>query len=168
MQASRSLLLRPARAADATDLIAILHDTFESTWAPQITASAAGAYRAQNRARAYVSERGHAFWVCERAGEIAGFVDWNGDFVNALHVRGAHAHTGVGACLMEKAESEIAASGFPSARLETDTFNMTSRNFYARRGYLEIALYPDQEWDSDLTTILLVKHLRQNRREGRR
>lgn len=159
MHLSKSLLLRPARATDAGALIAILHDTFESTWLPQLTPSAAQTFRDEDRPRAYVSERGLAFWVCERGDEVAGFVDWRGDFVNALHVRGAHARTGVGACLMDKAEAEIANAGFPFARLETDTFNLISQRFYAKRGFVETDRYPDTEWNSDLTTILLVKTL---------
>jgi ribosomal protein S18 acetylase RimI-like enzyme len=159
MSSSKSLLLRPARASDAADLMAILHDTFESTWLPQLMPSAARAFRDDDRPRAYVSSRGLAFWVCERDGEVAGFVDWQGDFVNALHVRGSHARAGVGACLMDKAEAEIARSGFPAARLETDTFNLISQQFYAKRGFVEADRYPDEEWNSGLTTILLVKPL---------
>lgn len=33
-----------------------------------------------------MGERGLHFWVVEVAGEVVGFVDWEGDFVNALHV----------------------------------------------------------------------------------
>ena len=60
---------------------------------------------------------------------------------------------------MDKAEHEIAAAGFPTVRLETDTFNARSRAFYAGRGYRETARYPDVEWGSGLMTILLVKSL---------
>ena len=42
---------------------------------------------------------------------------------------------------------------------ETDTFNVRSQAFYAARGYQEARRYPDTEWDSGLTTILLVKSL---------
>ena len=56
-------------------------------------------------------------------------------------------------------EAEIAAAGFSAARLETDTFNTRSRAFYAGRGYREGDRYPDKEWDSGLTTLLLVKAL---------
>jgi GNAT superfamily N-acetyltransferase len=97
------------------------------------------------------------FWVCECAAGVVGFVDWQGDFVNALHVRGSHARSGVGTCLMDKAETEISRSGFLAARLETDTFNVVSQRFYAKRGYREADRYPDKEWSSDLMTILLVK-----------
>jgi len=159
MQPSENVVVRRARLADAPTLRAILHDTFESTWLPNITPAAAEAFRHEDRPAVYVAERGLEFWVAERDGELIGLVDWKGDFVKALHVRSSLARTGVGARLMDKAESEIAKSGFAAARLETDTFNATSRAFYAARGYKEVGQYPDTEWNSDLTTILLVKAL---------
>ncbi|MFL5294771.1 MAG: GNAT family N-acetyltransferase [Phenylobacterium sp.] len=138
---------------------AILYDTFESTWLPQVTPHAAAAFRREDRPGEYVARRGAEFRVAERADEVVGFVDWEGDFVNALHVRASHARSGVGRALMDKAEAEIAAAGFTTVRLETDTFNAPSQGFYAVRGYREAERYPDVEWASGLTTILLVKRL---------
>ena len=149
--------MRPAQAADAPDLIAVLHATFESTWLPNITAAAAVVHQREDRAAAYVSRSGLEFWVAEEAGRVVGLVHWQGDFVNALHVRPSHARRGIGGRLMDRAEAQIAACGFPSARLETDTFNVASQAFYRSRGYREAARYPDEEWNSGLTTILLVK-----------
>ena len=153
-------MLRMARADDAPALRAILYDTFESTWKPELTPQAAQAFLREDRPSAYVSTRGQLFHVAERDREIAGFVDWDGDFVNALHVLARHARTGIGARLMDLAEAEIAKAGFLSARLETDTFNNRSQAFYRARGYVEIERYPDLEWNSGLTTLLLVKALR--------
>lgn len=153
------LSLRLARATDADDLKAIPQNTFESTWLPNITAAAAQAFRDEARPAAYVARRGTEFWVAEHNCDIVGFVDWQGDFVNALHVHSAHARSGVGTCLMDKAETEIARSGFTASRLETDTFNTVSQRFYAKRGYAEAGRHPDEEWQSGLTTILLVKPL---------
>jgi GNAT superfamily N-acetyltransferase len=153
------LRLRRADAGDAAALRAILFDTFESTWRPQITPAAAQAFRDEDRPGAYVAERGLEFTVAERALEVVGFVDWEGDFVNALHVRRRDASTGVGARLMDAAEAAIAEAGFATVRLETDTFNGPSQAFYAKRGYREADRYPDLEWKSGLTTLLMVKPL---------
>ena len=57
------------------------------------------------------------------------------------------------------AEDGMRAAGFDEARLETDTFNTQSRAFYAKHGYAEVDTYPDEEWDSGFTTVLLVKAL---------
>jgi hypothetical protein len=47
-------------------------------------------------------------------------------------------------------------------RLETDTFNTGSCAFYLARGYSEAGHYPDEEWDSGLTTVLFIKRLDQH------
>ena len=159
MASAAPLIVRRARAADAPALRAILRDTFESTWAPQVTPAAARAFRDEDRPGVYVAARGLEFRVAERHGEVVGLVDWEGDFVNALHVASRHARSGVGAALMDVAEAAIAAAGFTAARLETDTFNLASQAFYAARGYREADRYPDTEWASGLTTLLLVKGL---------
>jgi ribosomal protein S18 acetylase RimI-like enzyme len=153
------LHIRPALPTDSAALVAILHDTFESTWRPQVTPAAEAAYRQGNRPAAYVAERGHLFHVATRDGAVVGLVDWHDDFVHALHVHSAHARSGVGTALMDLAEAEIARAGFPAARLETDTFNTRSQAFYAARGYVETGRYPDTEWNSGLTTLLLEKRL---------
>ena len=152
-------LVRQARPYDAAALGAILRDTFESTWRPNISAAAARAYLAEDRAADYVARRGLDFWVAEQAGVVVGLVYWEGDFVQALHVRADHARRGVGGRLMDRAEAEVAGSGFAAVRLETDTFNTASQAFYAARGYREAGRYPDEEWNSGLTTILFVKRL---------
>jgi ribosomal protein S18 acetylase RimI-like enzyme len=159
MREDGDLILRVARRDDMADLRAILYDTFDSTWRPNITEAAAQAFIQEERPDAYVNERGLLFLVAEIAGEVVGFVDWVDDFVHALHVRSARARQGIGRRLMDHAEAQIARAGFASSRLETDTFNQPSQAFYAARGYREAERYPDEEWNSGLTTILLVKPL---------
>jgi ribosomal protein S18 acetylase RimI-like enzyme len=156
---SPNLQIRRAQLADAGACKTILHDTFDSTWRPNITPAAAQAFRSEDRPSAYVGERGLEFWVAERGGEVVGFVDWQDDFVNALHVLASHSRSGVGGRLMDHAAAEIARAGFAQVRLETDTFNQRSQAFYAKRGYVEADRYPDTEWHSNLTTLLLVKAL---------
>src|SRR5579862_5564794 len=129
--------VRPSKPDDAAALIGILYDTFESTWRPQVTEAAAARFRAEERPRVFVGERGHEFLVAERDGAVIGLVHWEGDHVTALHVHSSAARTGVGAALMDAAEAAIAAAGHPSARLETDTFNTASQALYAGRGYRE-------------------------------
>ena len=153
------LHIRSARAADSAALIAIFHSTFQSTWRPAITPAAAEAYARENRPADYVARCGLEFRVAARAGEIIGLVHWRNDFIHALHVHAAHARSGAGTALMDLAETEIARAGFPAARLETDTFNLGAQAFYAARGYAEAGRYPDEEWDSGLTTLLLEKRL---------
>ena len=159
MSAHSPVIVRPARPEDAEALVGILYDTFESTWRPQITEAAAARFRAEARPRVFVAEHGHEFLAAERDGRVVGLVYWEGDFVGALHVHSSAARTGVGAALMDAAEAAIAAAGHASVRLETDTFNQRSQAFYAARGFREAGRYPDEEWGSGLTTLLLVKPL---------
>ena len=126
MSPQLNVLLRSSRPTDASALTSILYDTFESTWLPNITPAAAKAYRDENRPSSYVARRGALFWVAECKGDVVGFIDWEGDFVNALHVCGSHARCGNGRQLLDHAEAEIANAGFPAVRLETDTFNIRS------------------------------------------
>jgi ribosomal protein S18 acetylase RimI-like enzyme len=125
-----------------------------------MTPAAAKAFRDEDRPAQYVASRGTEFLVAECGGELVGFVDWDADFVNALHVRPSYARRGIGGQLMDLAEAAMAKAGFRAARLETDTFNTRSRAFYEARGYLEADRYPDAEWDSGFTTILHVKSLK--------
>ena len=159
MPVHSTIAVRAARASDAAALRTILRDTFESTWRPNVSQAAAAAFLSEDRPEAYVAERGLEFWVAEVEGRVVGLVHWQNDFVHALHVLTSHARRGVGARLMDKAESEIGRAGFAAVMLETDTFNQRSQAFYAARGYQEARRYPDTEWNSDLTTILLVKSL---------
>lgn len=152
--------IRLATAADAPALKAIFLDTFESTWRPELTPEAVAAYFDGPQPDAFIASHGHEFHLAERAGEVMGLVHWTDDFVNALHVRSDHSRSGTGGRLMDVAEAAIAASGHAAARLETDTFNARSQSFYAARGYKEAGRYPDEEWKSGLTTLLLVKSLR--------
>lgn len=159
MPTARETLIRRATPNDAPTLRAILFDTFESTWLPELTSGAAQRYRAEDRPATYIRDRSPEFRVAECDGQVVGFVDWTADFVNALHVHSSHERLGIGSRLMDLAENEIASARFPNARLETDSFNARSRAFYAKRGYREVDRYPDLEWESGLTTLLLVKSL---------
>jgi ribosomal protein S18 acetylase RimI-like enzyme len=60
---------------------------------------------------------------------------------------------------MDEAEARIAEAGHAAVRLETDTFNHASQALYRSRGYGEVDRYPDTEWASGLTTLLLRKAL---------
>lgn len=138
---------------------AILRDTFESTWRPQITEASARRYVETDIGGRFVERCGADMLVAEIDGEIAGLIHCVGDFVDALHVRSGFQRRGVGRRLMERAERDMAAQGLRQARLETDTFNEESQSFYKALGYVETGRYPDEEWQSGLTTILFEKTL---------
>jgi GNAT superfamily N-acetyltransferase len=154
------LLVRRATPTDADAARAILCDTFETTWRPHMTAAAVERHRMTDPAARFIEERIAAFDVAEIDGRVVGLVHWHDDFIEALHVRSDCQGMGVGRRLMERVELEISRAGFDNIRLETDTFNESSRSFYATLGYIESGRYPDTEWDSGFTTVLLEKRLR--------
>ena len=152
-------ILRPFRPGDEAGVIAVLDDTFESTWGPQLRPEILAKRRREQPARAYVEAMAEAFVLAIEGEQVLGMVHWEGDFVHALHVIGAAQGQGVGRALLAHAEQAMEAAGQAVARLETDTFNTRSRAFYAALGYREIDSYPDLEWESGLTTLLLEKPL---------
>ena len=82
---SSALHIRPARREDAPALVDLLMRTYETTWMPQMSAQADSRFRASGKTAAYVAERGLRFHVCELDGTVAGMVDWEGNFIWALH-----------------------------------------------------------------------------------
>ncbi|WP_354687556.1 GNAT family N-acetyltransferase [Cupriavidus necator] len=155
------LEIRPAFPADAQAVEDLLIDTYLGTWKPQLTAAAAAAFEGQGKTRSYVEARLQAFRVACIDGMPAAMVDWEGNFIWALHVGRAWQRMGLGGALLAHAEAEITRAGHREVRLETDTFNVQSRAFYRRQGYVEIDTYPDESWDSGFTTVLLSKSLAQ-------
>jgi ribosomal protein S18 acetylase RimI-like enzyme len=153
------ITIRRAMPADTEALVALMHDSFQTTWEPVVTVAAARTYWESDRARCYVVGMGAEFRVAVNGDAVVGMVHWRGDFVHALHVLSSWRRKGVATRLMDEAETRIAEAGQPAVRLETDTFNHSSQAFYRSRGYQEAERYPDTERASGLTTLLLRKPL---------
>lgn len=155
-----SLSIRPARKTDFAALFDILIATFEQVWQPQLTGPGIGKGKAfPARANAYLDQYGTDVYLAKRHDHPLGIIHWIDDFVAALHVSPAAQGQGVGSTLLAFATEEIAKS-HDQVRLETDCFNTRSRAFYQQQGFEEVKRYPDTEWDSGFTTILLRKSLR--------
>lgn len=137
----------------------LLEATFRSTWEPALKPEAVSAFWASGRVSDYVYPNYERFIVAEVDGQLAGMVHWEDDFLGALHVDPRLVGQGIGSALLAHAEAAMRAAGVKLAQLETDTFNTRARGFYAAHGYAEAAQYPDEEWGSDLVTVLLVKTL---------
>ena len=158
-QSSPEPVVRRFRPADRDAVIALLEDSYRTTWAPNVSEEAWNRWSAQEQPRHYVEAMGEEFVVAEVSGEVAGMIHWRGDFIHALHVHSRFRRRRIGTILMAHAEEAIANSGHQSVRLETDSFNAASRGFYGSHGFAEAGERPDEEWDSGLSTLLLVKPL---------
>lgn len=154
---ANGLQIRRATAKDAEDIRRILWNTYETTWKPELTATAIARFESSGNTARYVDTRLRAMRVAESYGTIVGFVDWERDFIDALHVSPLHQHQGVGSHLLAFAETWIAAAGHTGVQLETDTFNRQARGFYQRHGYQETGYCPDEEWHSGFTTVKMAK-----------
>lgn len=154
-----SVTIRPARAGDRAALLAILAETFADTWRPQLTAAAIEDYRRRRVAETFVDALMPAFAVAELDGAVVGFGNRQAGFVDSLHVAAAGRRRGVARALMAELEAQMRADGIAVASLETDTFNTGSQGLYLALGYREVARYPDEEWNSGLTTIRYEKAL---------
>jgi ribosomal protein S18 acetylase RimI-like enzyme len=153
------LEFRPAEPADQASLVALLTDTYRVTWLPQLRTEVAERFERERRLEHYVAECHEQFWLAVQEQRIVGMVHWRGDFLEALHVLRACQGLGIGGALLELAEARMRDAGIAVSRLETDTFNRQSRGFYRKHGYEEVGEYPDAEWDSGFTTVLMRKRL---------
>ncbi|MDF3867231.1 GNAT family N-acetyltransferase [Pseudomonas denitrificans (nom. rej.)] len=149
----------PAEPADTDAILRILRETYETTWKPELSAAAIARFESSAHTAAYVRERLAHFAVACLGGEVVGLLDWRDDFIDALHVSPRHQRLGIGAALLRHAETAIAGAGHARIRLETDTFNQQARAFYGKHGYAEVDFYPDEEWCSGFTTVLMSKAL---------
>jgi ribosomal protein S18 acetylase RimI-like enzyme len=152
-------VIRSGRAADTAAVVALLHETFEGTWRPELTPAAITSYYGNRVAERFVAERVRTFLVADCGGEVAGMISRQRGFIDALHVGARFRRRGIGRALVEAAEAAMRADGVPRAALETDTFNRASQALYEGLGYRESSRYPDTEWNSGLTTIRYEKAL---------
>ncbi len=153
------LLIRRAEPTDADAILRILGETYETTWKPELSADAIVRFESSAHTADYVRERLPFFHLACIDGEVVGLLDWRDDFIDALHVSPRRQRLGIGAALLRHGETAIAGAGHARIRLETDTFNHQARVFYGKHGYAEVDFYPDEEWQSGFTTVLMSKSL---------
>ncbi|MCV6806516.1 GNAT family N-acetyltransferase, partial [Achromobacter ruhlandii] len=85
-QSTTPLMIRTARPDDAAALEDVLTRTYQGTWQPQMTPEKYRYFLDSGKIPRYVAERGARFHVCEVEGRVAGMVDWEQNFIWALHV----------------------------------------------------------------------------------
>lgn len=156
---SSPVTIRSARREDRAAVLAILAETFDDTWRPQLTAAAIDDYHRRRVAETFVDAVLPGFLIAELDGAVVGFGNREAGFVDSLHVAAAGRRRGVARALMAGLEAQMRADGIALAALETDTFNEGSQGLYLALGYVEVARYPDEEWNSGLTTIRYEKAL---------
>ncbi|WP_394537349.1 GNAT family N-acetyltransferase [Lysobacter enzymogenes] len=152
-------LIRFAGTDDRAAVLALLEETFLDTWQPQLTGQAIADYRRNRVAERYIDAQLAQLLVAELDGAVLGFAGRDGGFVDSLHVSARGRRRGIARALMLALETAMREDGLALASLETDTFNTGSQALYLALGYRETARYPDEEWNSGLTTIRYEKAL---------
>lgn len=153
------LLIRRAEPTDADAILRILGETYETTWKPELSAVAIARFESSAHTADYVRKRLPFFHLACIDGAVVGLLDWRDDFIHALHVKPGHQRSGTDGALLRHAEAIIAGAGHADVRLESDTFNRQPRSYYLRHGYHELDCYPDEEWQSGFTTLMIGKPL---------
>ena len=74
-------------------------------------------------------------------GEVAGFVMVVGDEVEQMYVSARHRGNGVADALLDEAERQVAAAGYPWAWLAVVAGNGRARRFYERHGWRDEGLF---------------------------
>ncbi|MGE8368787.1 MAG: N-acetyltransferase family protein [Cupriavidus sp.] len=108
---SSSPQIRRAGPSDAQAVAAILTETYLTTWQPQLTPEAAMRFAQCDKIGDYVRSRLAEFHLACVNGTVAGMVDWENDFVWALHVSPRWQARGLGSTLLAHAEAAMAAAG---------------------------------------------------------
>ena len=145
------IVVRPARPGDSESIKSLLDRSWRAHWAPHLDAGAWARYEAAKPTVGYVDLYLDAFKVAERGGVVVGMYHLDGTVLIAIHVDSWAIGTGVGGMLMSAAEAEGAA------RLEVRAFNARARDFYQRRGWVEVDDYADSEMGTPVRTILMER-----------
>ena len=150
-------IIRKAKQVDIAAIVEILDSTFVATWKPQLTDE--GVKQAEGikeRFYSYTRRNWNEFHVVEVSGQFAGMVHHRGSFIESLHVRTTMQKLGLGKRLLTHVLSLI-GKAHGDVRLETDSFNTQAIEFYESQGFVEIDRYPDEEWCSSFTTVLMTR-----------
>ena len=150
------LSVRPAIATDRPNLITLLRRSWLTSFAAYLPFDAVQTFATEDPARQYVDTMWGDFAVADVDGTAIGMVHVIGDLVAAIHVDPNSKRRGIGAALMDRAESTIFASHM-RARLEVLAFNTAAQAFYRRRGWFKARCYPTQECGVPVEAIEMVK-----------
>ncbi len=158
--------LRLAVASDTGGLVRLLHRSWETAWAPFVPAHVSERYYSHRVAEWFVETRRREIVVVEQSGRLVGLVHSEADFVSALHVDPDWKRRGIGSCLMDRAETDVARRGHATVRLNTDDFNEPAQRFYRHRGFSEARRFPDLAYEGEVMTVEMHKALVDARQEA--
>jgi ribosomal protein S18 acetylase RimI-like enzyme len=156
IERTMTLTIRPAIEADLPQLVVLLRQSWLATFAADLPFEAVQTFAKADPARQYAEAMWTDFSVADLEGAVIGMCHVVGELVAAIHVKPAFKRQGVGAALMNSAETAIFAA-HPRARLEVLAFNAPAQAFYRGRGWAEVRRYATQECGAPIEAIEMVK-----------
>ncbi|RYC33625.1 GNAT family N-acetyltransferase [Lichenibacterium minor] len=151
--------LRPAAQVDVPALVRLLQRTWLVAWAPEVPFEAVQMFASCNPAKTHAEDGWPSFTVATCDGVLVGMSHVDADCIEDVHVDPKAWGRGIGAKLMDDAESVIARS-HAYARLEVRAFNERARAFYLHRGWTDHRRYPGTECGSPVENFEMRKVLR--------
>lgn len=145
------IAIRRARSSDADDIKALLDRSWRTHWAPHLDLAALAHYEVAKPVEGYVEAYVERFRVAERGGVIVGMYHLEEGHLHAIHVDSWAIGSGVGSVLMDEAE------GAGAQKLEVRAFNVRARDFYLKRGWMEMDEYEDLEMGTPVRTIAMER-----------
>lgn len=156
IESTMTLTIRPAIEADLPQLVVLLRQSWLATFAADLPFEAVRTFAKEDPAHQYAEAMWTDFSVADLDGAVVGMCHVVEDLVAAIHVKPAFKRQGVGAALMNSAETAILAV-HPRARLEVLAFNAPAQAFYQGRGWAEVRRYATQECGAPIEAIEMVK-----------
>ena len=143
------LILRAARESDVPELCKLFFRSWIAHWGPHVSVASRERFLLGRPGDSYARQYWPKFTVAERDGAIVGVYHLEDEFLHAIHVAVNHLSTGVGRMMMSDAERRGAR------RLEVREFNERARQFYLKRGWVELYNEPASEMGTPCVTITM-------------
>jgi ribosomal protein S18 acetylase RimI-like enzyme len=152
------ILLRQATERDVPALVRLLRRSWLVNWAPELPFEAVQVFAAADPARSHAESTWPYFLVAVIGDVLLGVVHVAEDCIEYLSVDPHAWGQGIGSKLMDEAERQIGLT-HSFARLEVRAFNERARDFYERRGWIDLRRYPGTECGSPVENIEMRKRL---------
>lgn len=144
--------LRPARAGELDEVIALVARTVRATYgglSPEMDRLL------QTSPASVVGDA--AYWrgcvVAVVAGRIAGVALTRGDLLEDLWVEPQAQRCGLGSALLSEAERSMARRGLAFARLNVVSANERAIAFYEAHGWTRGVRYPNARWNTEMLSM---------------
>ena len=131
---SKKWLIRKYQNEDCGQILKLFYDTVHSVNRRDYSEEQVNAWAPEEPDASFWQQslESHYTLVAEQAGEVIGFGDVDGGYLDRLYVHRDHQGEGVASSLVRRLEAHVAAEGHERI---TVLASVTARPFFERRGY---------------------------------